>query len=386
MKLNIYQKICFGYLIALIVFWCFLFFNNITSGFYNYLYSFLFGLIPLLGGILVLGNVSVWNELKSVMGKAVFYLGLGIFLWGCGSLIWSYFNFFKGISAPYPSLADVAFIPSVFFYGLGTFYLSNATGVKYGLKNKFAKVFVIIAPILIFIFSYYILIYVARAGVLISPSGTLLKTIFDVMYPLGDFIALTIAVLVSGLSFKYLGGELKYSVISILLGLIVMFTADTIFSYTTTIGTFYNGDFGDLIYTIGLFLLTFGVLGLNFLVVDNVINNIRHDESVHITGVINAGNSSKDLILKEIILTIIKRQKKIAGQVAWEEAKNVSGIKIIDEEKELLQIEGDFTKVINDLVGIYRYIFGDLSVQISKNAVYSLTIKLPPEEVPESLR
>ncbi len=40
-----------------------------------------------------------------------------------------------------------------------------------------------------------------------------------------------------------------------------MFIADTIFSYTTTVGTYYNGNFGDLILTIGMFLLTFGVLG-----------------------------------------------------------------------------------------------------------------------------
>jgi F0F1-type ATP synthase assembly protein I len=40
-----------------------------------------------------------------------------------------------------------------------------------------------------------------------------------------------------------------------------MFVADVIFSYTTTAGTFYNGDAGDLLLTIGLFLMTFGILG-----------------------------------------------------------------------------------------------------------------------------
>jgi len=29
--------------------------------------------------------------------------------------------------------------------------------------------------------------------------------------------------------------------------------------------TFYNGDFGDLIFTVGLFLLTYGVLGFSFI-------------------------------------------------------------------------------------------------------------------------
>jgi hypothetical protein len=40
-----------------------------------------------------------------------------------------------------------------------------------------------------------------------------------------------------------------------------MFLGDFVFSYTTTTGSFYNGDWGDLILTTGLFLITFGVLG-----------------------------------------------------------------------------------------------------------------------------
>jgi hypothetical protein len=40
-----------------------------------------------------------------------------------------------------------------------------------------------------------------------------------------------------------------------------MTAADFVFSYTTTVGTYYNGNFGDLMLTTGLFLLSFGVLG-----------------------------------------------------------------------------------------------------------------------------
>ena len=78
---------------------------------------------------------------------------------------------------------------------------------------------------------------------------------------MGDFISLTLAVVISGLSFNYLGGVYKYDMIAILLGLAVMFIADSIFSYTTTAGTYYNGNFGDLILMVGTFLLSFGVLG-----------------------------------------------------------------------------------------------------------------------------
>lgn len=261
MTLNTSQKVCLSFYIFLIIFWLVILLSGSKDSFSNYLYSFLFGLIPLFGGLVSMIRSKVWGGMKSAVGKAVFFIGLGLFLWGCGELIWSYYNFFMNEPAPYPSLADLGFAPSIFFYGLGAAYLSKATGAKYGLRSKLAKVFVTIAPIIILIFSYYILVTVARGGVLVPEGETILKIILDIVYPLGDFIALVIAIIISGLSFKYLGGKYKTDITFIMIGLGVMFIADTIFSYTTTTGSYYNANFGDLMLTTGLFCLTFGVLG-----------------------------------------------------------------------------------------------------------------------------
>ncbi|MEX0649751.1 MAG: hypothetical protein WD200_02030 [Candidatus Andersenbacteria bacterium] len=261
MTLNTPQKVTAVFLALLVIFWIVLSQMGTTTGFYNYLYSFLFGLIPLIGGAVAMSSAKRWGGLQTAIGKAVFFIGLGLFFWGSGETIWSYYNFFLGEPAPYPSLADVGFAPSIFFYGLGAIYLSKATGAKFGLRSKYAKVAVVIASIVIFAISYYVLVTVARGGVLVPEGETTLKIILDIVYPLGDFLAFAIAAIVSGLSFKYMGGRYTWDAISILLGLFVMFVADSIFSYTTTTGTFYNGSFGDLMLTLGLFLLTFGVLG-----------------------------------------------------------------------------------------------------------------------------
>jgi len=261
MRLNIFQKICLIFYAFLVVFWVLLFLNGSKDGFYNYLYSFLFGLIPLIGGFIAMINSKLWGGLKSAIGKAVFFIGLGLFCWGIGEAIWSYYNFFLGEPAPYPSLADIGFAPSIFFYGLGAAYLSIATGAKFGLRHAYAKIFLVVAPLIILILSYFLLIVFARGGVLIPEGDTSLKVILDIVYPLGDFIGLTVAVVISGLSFKYFGGQYIVDILAILAGLAVMFFADTVFSYTTTVGTYYNGNLGDLMLTTGLFLLTFGVLG-----------------------------------------------------------------------------------------------------------------------------
>lgn len=260
-SMNIFQKISVGFLAMLCVFWITLFVTNTTSGFYNYLYSFLFGLIPLFSGAVAMCSTKRWGGFKTALGKAVFFVGLGIFLVGCGEMMWSYYNFILSIPIPYPSLADLCFAPSTFFYSLGVIYLSDATGATLGLKNIYAKTFVVIAPLVVLSFTYYFLITLARGGVLVSPGGSTLKTILDIVNPLGDFLGLSIAVLISGLSFQYMRGRYIFDIWAILSGLAVMFVADFIFSYTTTVGTFYNGDFGDLVYTIGLFLLSFGILG-----------------------------------------------------------------------------------------------------------------------------
>ena len=259
MKLNIFQKGSLIFFILIVLLWLYLAINHQTEGFLNYFYSFIFGLIPLIGGIIAMLRAKLWG--KSAMGKAVFFTGLGLFLWGMGESIWSFYNFFLHVPAPYPSLADIGFAPSIFFYGLGAFYLAKVTGAKYGLRNPIAKVFLVLAPIAVLILSYYVLIVVARGGVLIPEGEPLLKIILDIAYPLGDFLGLTIAVIVSSLSFKYFGGIYLFDIFSILLGLAIMYIADSLFSYTTTVGSYYNGNFGDLLLATGLFLLTFGILG-----------------------------------------------------------------------------------------------------------------------------
>jgi len=260
-KSNIYQKLTLIYFLAMVVFWFWLFVTHHKGGNLNYWYSFLFGLIPFFGGLVGMLRAHIWGGLKSALGKAVFFVSLGLFLWGFGENIWSYYNFFKHVPAPYPSLADIGFAPSIFFWILGTAFLSKATGALFALrKARKAKVFAILVPVLLLIPSYYLQVTVARGGMLIPQGDTALKAVLDIAYPFGDFLALTFAAVVFGLSYRYFGGLYRRAVVCLLAGLFVMYCADSIFSYTTTKGSYYNADWGDLLLTLGQFLMTFGIL------------------------------------------------------------------------------------------------------------------------------
>lgn len=261
-NINIYQKIVCGYLIALIGVWIAVQVRGTKTGTLNYWYSFLFGLTPIFAGVVGMVQSKIWGRLQSALGRAVFFISLGLVLWGSGESIWSYYNFFRHVAAPYPSLADIGFAPSVFFWVLGAFFLARASGAWLVLQRSMrAKVFVVLAVAILTALSYYLLIRVARGNVLVPEGETWLKVVLDIAYPLGDFLAATFAFVVFSLSFKYLGGLYRWAIGAILLGLATMYAADFVFSYTTTVGSYYNGDWGDLLLCLGLFLLSFGVIG-----------------------------------------------------------------------------------------------------------------------------
>jgi hypothetical protein len=260
MKLNNYSSFLLGCYVFMIFFWIAIQQEKSinTNLPVNFMFSFGLNSISFIGGIFGIIISKGWGRFKSAIGKGVFYVGAGLVSWGIGGYIWSFYNFVLHQSVPYPSLSDLGFVGAVPLWMMGVWYMSKATGVKYGLKNNFGKFSLIVFPIISLLVSYYLLVTVARAGT-ITQGGGFLKVIFDFAYPLSDVVILTIALLVYGLSFKYLGGRFKWPVIITLIGFLVEYFADFSFSYTTTINTYFNGSYPDMLFTTSLFLMSFGI-------------------------------------------------------------------------------------------------------------------------------
>jgi hypothetical protein len=254
---NIFLSVLGVLFIFFIGWFSWLYFEDTTSATANF-YSNTYGIIPLLGGVYGLVTASRWSGFRSTVGKAVIFLSLGLVTWGCGMVIWLYFNIVLGVAVPYPSLADVAFIISWPLWAVGAAYLSIATGARFGLEELKGKIGLIIVPCVIVAFSYYFLVVLARQGVLSIYDGSV-KTFFDLAYPIGDIVILTISLLIFGLSYKYLGGILKWAIYLILAAFIVNYFADFTFSYTTTLGTYYNGSLADVLFVTAMTLLSSGI-------------------------------------------------------------------------------------------------------------------------------
>lgn len=228
----------------------------------NYAFGLVFGLIPLVGGVMGLRNAIRWGGEKSVMGRATGLLSLGLVSWSIGGLIWAYYNFFGAVYVPYPSLADAAYVISWPLWAAGAIQLSRATGARFSLRSLKGKLLLITIPVLVSIVSYYLLITVARGGELDLSSG-IVKVFFDLAYPIGDVVILSFALLIYGLSFKYLGGRYRYAILMLVTGFVLNYFADFAFSWTTTTETFYVAGWVDLLFMTAMTALSIGVVGLN---------------------------------------------------------------------------------------------------------------------------
>ena len=88
----------------------------------------------------------------------------------------------------------------------------------------------------------------------------------------------------------------------------------------------------------------------------------------------------------QIVLRIIHEQELIMGPLAWDEARKVSGLTIVDKEKGNVSFSGDQKETVNKLVAQYERIFGQASQAVCHDAVQDLIAEMPPEDVPSSLK
>ena len=89
----------------------------------------------------------------------------------------------------------------------------------------------------------------------------------------------------------------------------------------------------------------------------------------------------------KIAIRIIKEQELIIGPLAWDEARKVQGLQVIDEKRGEVSLQnGDPKNTIDKLVAQYERIFGRASHAVCHDAVQDLITEMSPEEIPSSLK
>ncbi len=235
--------------------WCLsLNLDGTKSSYSNSYFGLTYAFLPVVAGLFGFTSAYRWGGVKSSMGRALFYLSSGLITWGMGQIMWSYYVLVLQIEIPYPSLADLSFMSSWPLWGIGIYHLSKAAGIKFQLSKKSSQLQIYILPMLMTIFSYYLIVHVARNGVLISSNNGIV-VFFDLIYPFMDALLVAEVLLVFGLTFRQLQPRYKYPVLLLFSGILINYIADFAFSYTTANSTYYNGAIADMLFICSLFIM-----------------------------------------------------------------------------------------------------------------------------------
>jgi len=90
-------------------------------------------------------------------------------------------------------------------------------------------------------------------------------------------------------------------------------------------------------------------------------------------------------VYSQIAESIIRHQEAIIGPIAIEQAEQVSELKI-DWGHHQVTVTGDPVAAIDSLVQGYKQLFGQVSVEVSKEAAASLVGRLHPDRLPQTLK
>jgi len=225
-------------------------------------YTNIYGVIALLGGVMGLVVARQWGGFKSHLGKSLSFLSVGLLLTVLGQLINAYYILIVKVEElPYPSFAEIGFFGAVIFYVLGAIYLSKTIRLIPSLKQMGAgkKIMLSLVPILMLAITF--VVYFRNYD---SDGSTTAQIILDFAYPIGQSIFATIALAVLFRSKDLYGGKLRGAVILLLLSFVLQYISDTNFVYQDLAGNWVNGGYGDLLYLLAYSATALGVQSFGF--------------------------------------------------------------------------------------------------------------------------
>jgi hypothetical protein len=173
---------------------------------------------------------------KSVQGKAILLISIGVFLWFLGESIWSFYDIALGIEAPFPSYADVAWFLGYPFFIAGLYYVWKVTKTPL-TRRRISLAYILGAALLI------LMVFYAALPALGNPETETLEKAAALGYVIGD-TALVIASSVVIISL--IGGKLATPWIILIVSLILSCIADIVYTYT--FASYQVGDWIDLLW------------------------------------------------------------------------------------------------------------------------------------------
>lgn len=212
--------------------------------------------VAIWGAIWGLFASAFWGGRKSVVGRLIIAFSLGLGLQSLGQSVYSFFIFTTG-EAPYPSAGDIGFFGSIPLYIYGSFLLSRVSGVSVSLRSFSRQILAVMVPIALLLASFFLFLY----GHEYDPSSPV-TVLLDFGYPLGQAFYLAQVLLIFFLSRKYLGGIMRWPVLTILIALSAQYLADFTFLYQISRDLYIPEGINDVMYLVAYFLMAVALIRL----------------------------------------------------------------------------------------------------------------------------
>lgn len=237
--------------------WIILQINGLREGVFNDLFSDTYGVTALIGFLIGIFVSHKWGGWSSKMGRSIMMFSLGLGLQAFGQATYTFFFLTQGIELPYPSVGDIGYFGSIFFYIYGMILLAEASGINFSLRRMRNQAIAIILPLIVLAYSYMNFLN----GYVFDWSQPLV-IILDFGYPLGQAIYVSLALMTYLLSQNMLGGLMRRKIFLILIALVVQYAADYIFLFQVYNDTWYPAGINDLTYLVAYFLMTMALFNL----------------------------------------------------------------------------------------------------------------------------
>ncbi|KKR78575.1 MAG: hypothetical protein UU25_C0037G0004 [Microgenomates group bacterium GW2011_GWB1_40_9] len=213
-------------------------------------------ILSVFGGIAGLFISKKWGGYKSLLGKAIAVLSIGLLFQSFGQIYSSYYVYFYDVeSPPYPAIGDIGFFGSVLVYIYGVLLLSRLSGVHFSMRKFQNKIWMFTVPIFMLGLSYFLFL---KGYELTGISKV--QVFLDFGYPLGQALYVSIAILSLIISWNWLGGVLQKPIWFLIFALIFQSLSDFTFIFQAISGTWYVGGVNDFMYLTSYYLMAMALI------------------------------------------------------------------------------------------------------------------------------
>ena len=178
------------------------------------------------------------------------FLAASSLAWATGEALWSYYDLIKGVSVPFPSLADAGFLAAIPLACAGLL-LFPGSHRRTSLRVRGLLDGCIIATALLFASWATILGPLYR-----SHHGSVFKQIISLAYPMSDVVMVSLVVILIARA----GRREWISLGLVMAGVVAFAIADSSFAYLTEVNTYGNGNSLDTGWVAGYLLIGLGAL------------------------------------------------------------------------------------------------------------------------------